>query len=62
MNPLLNNSAAEASMKPAVDFVNARNGTVVVGGLPSYLAFFHKFVTAAQAVCTLRCLISVDAC
>ena len=32
------------------DFVNARNGSVVIEELPSYLAFFNKYVTAAQAV------------
>ena len=48
-------------MKPAADFVNARNGTVVIEELPSYLAFFNKYVTAAQAVHTLRYLISPDA-
>ena len=37
-------------MQPAIDFVNARNGSVVIEELPSYLAFFNKYVTAAQAV------------
>ena len=50
VNPLLNNSAAQASMQPAIDFVNARNGSVVIEELPSYLGFFNKYVTAAQAV------------
>ncbi|EJF63609.1 FAD-binding domain-containing protein [Dichomitus squalens LYAD-421 SS1] len=49
VTPLLNNSAAQASMQSAVDFVKARNGSVVIEELPSYLAFFNKYVTAAQA-------------
>ncbi|EIW51643.1 FAD-binding domain-containing protein [Trametes versicolor FP-101664 SS1] len=49
VNPLLNHTAAQASMKPAVDFVTARNGSVVVEELPSWLAFFNKYVTMAQA-------------
>lgn len=50
VNPLLNNAAARASMQPAVDFATARGGSVVVEELPSWLAFFSKYVTMAQAV------------
>ncbi|KAH9849044.1 FAD-binding domain-containing protein [Lenzites betulinus] len=49
VNPLLNNTAAKKSMQAAVDFVNARNGSVVIEQLPSWLAFFNKYVTLAQA-------------
>ncbi|RPD55526.1 FAD-binding domain-containing protein [Lentinus tigrinus ALCF2SS1-7] len=49
VTPLLSNEEAKASMQPAVDFVTAHNGTVTIEQLPSYLAFFTKYVTAAQA-------------
>ncbi|KAI0824884.1 FAD-binding domain-containing protein [Trametes gibbosa] len=49
VNPLLNNTAAKKSMQAAVDFVNARGGSVVIEELPSWFAFFTKYVTLAQA-------------
>ncbi|TFK78272.1 hypothetical protein K466DRAFT_570941, partial [Polyporus arcularius HHB13444] len=49
VTPLLSTEEARASMQPAVDFVTAHNGTVTIEELPSYLAFFTKYVTSAQA-------------
>ncbi|PIL34928.1 hypothetical protein GSI_02715 [Ganoderma sinense ZZ0214-1] len=49
VNPLLNTTAARASMQPAIDFVSARNGTSVVEELPSWFAFFEKYVLIAEA-------------
>ncbi|KAI0777346.1 FAD-binding domain-containing protein [Trametes elegans] len=49
VNPLLNNTEARKSMQPAIDFALARNGSVVIEELPSFLAFFNKYVTLAQA-------------
>ncbi|KAI0765219.1 FAD-binding domain-containing protein [Fomes fomentarius] len=49
VTPLLNTSQAEASMKPAADFVLVRNGSVVIEEHPSWLSFFNKYVPAAQA-------------
>ncbi|KAI0371373.1 FAD-binding domain-containing protein [Pilatotrama ljubarskyi] len=49
VNPLLNNADAQTSMQPAADFVRARGGSVVIEELPSWLAFFEKYVTSAQA-------------
>lgn len=37
-------------MKPATDFVLARNGSVIIEEHPSWLSFFNKYVPAAQAV------------
>ena len=37
-------------MQPAVDFVNARNGSVMIQEFPSYLSFFNTVVPSAQAV------------
>ncbi len=37
-------------MQPAVDFATAHNGTVTIEELPSYLAFFTKYVTSVEAV------------
>ena len=50
VNPLLNITAARTSMQPAMDFVTARNGTAIVEGLPSWFAFFEKYVLTAEAV------------
>ena len=50
VTPLLSTEEAVKSMQPAIDFVNARNGSVVIEELPSWLAFFNKYVPAAQAV------------
>ncbi|PIL27745.1 hypothetical protein GSI_10898 [Ganoderma sinense ZZ0214-1] len=49
VTPLLNTTAARASMQPAIDFVTARNGSAVIEELPSWLAFFEKYVPSAQA-------------
>ncbi|KAI0646623.1 FAD-binding domain-containing protein [Trametes meyenii] len=49
VNPLLNNEEAQRSMQSAADFVRARGGSVVIEELPSWLAFFSKYVTSAQA-------------
>jgi hypothetical protein len=37
-------------MKPVADYVASQNGTVVVEELPSWLAFFQKYVLQAEAV------------
>ena len=50
VNPLLTTAEAEVSMQPAVDFVNARNGSVMIQEFPSYLSFFNTVVPSAQAV------------
>ncbi len=50
VTPLLSNEEAKASMQPAVDFATAHNGTVTIEELPSYLAFFTKYVTSVEAV------------
>ena len=50
VNPLLTTTEAEASMQPAVDFVHARNGSVMIQEFPSYLSFFNTVVPSAQAV------------
>ncbi|CDO71164.1 hypothetical protein BN946_scf184845.g34 [Trametes cinnabarina] len=50
VNPLLSNAEAERSMTPAADFVRARGGSVVVEELPSWWAFFDKYVLSAEAV------------
>ncbi|EMD34723.1 hypothetical protein CERSUDRAFT_116916 [Gelatoporia subvermispora B] len=49
VNPLLNLEQAKASMQPAIDFAMANNGTVTIETLPSFFAFFNKFVMSAQA-------------
>ncbi|PIL34937.1 hypothetical protein GSI_02724 [Ganoderma sinense ZZ0214-1] len=49
VNPLLNTTAARASMQSAIDFVSARNGTTIVEELPTWLAFFEKYVITAEA-------------
>ncbi|RDX48015.1 FAD-binding domain-containing protein [Lentinus brumalis] len=47
--PLLSHKEAKASMQPAVDFATAHNGTVTIEELPSYLAFFTKYVISVEA-------------
>ncbi|KAM5541133.1 hypothetical protein V8D89_005062 [Ganoderma adspersum] len=49
VTPLLNTTAARTSMQPAIDFVAARNGTAIVEELPSWFAFFEKYVLIAEA-------------
>ncbi|KAJ7613764.1 FAD-binding domain-containing protein [Mycena polygramma] len=44
VNPLLTLEEAQASMKNASDYVRALNGTVVIETLPSFFAFFEKYV------------------
>lgn len=50
VNPLLNNSAAQASMQVAIDFAISQGGTGIIDELPSYNAFFNKYVLSAEAV------------
>ncbi|KAI1782089.1 FAD-binding domain-containing protein [Ganoderma leucocontextum] len=50
VNPLLNATAARTSMQPAIGFVTARKGSATVEELPSWLAFFEKYVPSAEAV------------
>lgn len=50
MTPLLSNDEAQASMQAAADFAVAQGGTAVVEEVPSYLAFFSKYVPNAEAV------------
>ncbi|KAL7283964.1 hypothetical protein ACG7TL_001236 [Trametes sanguinea] len=49
VNPLLSNAQANESMKAAADFVRARGGSAVVEELPSWWAFFDKYVLSAEA-------------
>ncbi|KAJ6610477.1 FAD-binding domain-containing protein [Mycena sp. CBHHK59/15] len=49
VNPLLTPAEATASLKPVADYVHAQNGTVVIEELPSWQAFFVKYVMTAQA-------------
>ncbi|CCM05083.1 uncharacterized protein FIBRA_07290 [Fibroporia radiculosa] len=49
VNPLMNNSAANASMQAAAEFAISQGGTAIVEELPSYLTFFNKYVTYAEA-------------
>ncbi|KAI0707570.1 FAD-binding domain-containing protein [Cerioporus squamosus] len=49
VTPLLSTEEAQASMLPAVDFVTARGGSVTIEEHPSWLSFFNKYVTSAQA-------------
>ncbi|PVH97994.1 FAD-binding domain-containing protein [Periconia macrospinosa] len=47
-NPLLNLSAATESMRPAINFANEHNGTAVIEVLPSWYAFYKKYVIPLQ--------------
>ncbi|RPD55527.1 FAD-binding domain-containing protein [Lentinus tigrinus ALCF2SS1-7] len=49
VTPLLSTEEAQASMQPAVDFVTARSGSVTIEEHASWLSFFKKYVTSAQA-------------
>ncbi|EKM56467.1 uncharacterized protein PHACADRAFT_207699 [Phanerochaete carnosa HHB-10118-sp] len=49
VNPLLNQSAAQASMQVAIDFAVAQGGSGLIDELPSWNAFFLKYVTSAEA-------------
>ncbi|EKM56474.1 uncharacterized protein PHACADRAFT_92497 [Phanerochaete carnosa HHB-10118-sp] len=48
VNPLLNQSAAQASMQVAIDFAVAQGGSGLIDDLPSWNAFFLKYVTSAE--------------
>lgn len=50
VNPILNLDEAEASMKPMSDWILSQNGTTILETLPSWNAFFKKYVLAAEAV------------
>ncbi|KAJ7838180.1 FAD-binding domain-containing protein [Mycena olivaceomarginata] len=49
VNPLLTTEEATESLKSVTAYVKAQNGTVVIEELPSWQAFFTKYVTVAQA-------------
>ncbi|KAH9948031.1 FAD-binding domain-containing protein [Amylocystis lapponica] len=49
VTPLLDNAAANTSMQTASNFVLEQGGTAVVEELPSWYAFFQKYVTLAEA-------------
>ncbi|KAJ7302250.1 isoamyl alcohol oxidase [Mycena albidolilacea] len=49
VNPLLTLEEATESVMNAADFVRAQNGSVVVEELPSWQAFFAKYVLTAEA-------------
>lgn len=49
VTPLLNISEALSSMEPAAQFARANNGSVVLETLPSWYAFYTKFVTSNEA-------------
>jgi nitrilase len=49
VTPLLNLSEATKSMSPAAEFARANNGTVVIETLPSWYAFYTKYVTSNEA-------------
>ncbi|KAF7368026.1 FAD-binding domain-containing protein [Mycena sanguinolenta] len=50
VNPLLTHEEALESMQNASDYVLALNGSVVIEELPSFFAFFEKYVPTAEAV------------
>ena len=47
MTPLLSLQEAQESMKDAVDYTLSQNGTAVIEELPSWLAFFNKYVKSS---------------
>ncbi|KAH9932267.1 FAD-binding domain-containing protein [Fomitopsis serialis] len=49
VTPLLSNAEAHASMQATAEFALAQGGTAVVEEVPSYLAFFSKYVPTAEA-------------
>ncbi|KAF2097315.1 FAD-binding domain-containing protein [Rhizodiscina lignyota] len=49
VNPLLSLEEAEKSMGPATEFVKSQNGTVVIEMLPSWNAFYQKYVVPNTA-------------
>lgn len=50
VTPRLTLAQAQASVQQVANYALAQNGTVVVETLPSWNAFFTKYVSAAQAV------------
>jgi hypothetical protein len=50
VNQLLTHEEALESMKNASDYTLALNGSVVIEELPSFFAFFEKYVPSAEAV------------
>ncbi|KAK0210213.1 FAD-binding domain-containing protein [Desarmillaria ectypa] len=49
VNPLLTLEEAQASVQPIVDHALAQNGTAIVEEIPSWMAFFTKYVLSAEA-------------
>ncbi|THH14234.1 hypothetical protein EW146_g6074 [Bondarzewia mesenterica] len=49
VTPLLNLTQAQDSLKEVSDYALSQNGTVVIEELPSWYAFFSKYVPAAQS-------------
>ncbi|KAK0224981.1 FAD-binding domain-containing protein [Armillaria nabsnona] len=49
VNPLLTLEEAQASVQPIVNYALAQNGTATVEEIPSWLAFFTKYVLSAEA-------------
>ncbi len=50
VTPKLNKSEAQASMQVAIDFAVAQGGSGIIDELPSWYAFFTKYVVTAEAV------------
>lgn len=50
VNPLLSLEEAQKSMQPVTDFVESQNGTAVIEMLPSWYAFFKKYLISNTAV------------
>ncbi|KAF8887427.1 FAD-binding domain-containing protein [Mucidula mucida] len=50
VNPLLTLDEAKASMKEAADYTLSQNGTVIIEEVPSWYAFFQKYVPSVQAI------------
>ncbi|KAK0474772.1 FAD-binding domain-containing protein [Armillaria novae-zelandiae] len=49
VNPLLTLEEAQISVQTIIDYALVQNGTAIVEELPSWLAFFTKYVLAAEA-------------
>lgn len=52
VNPAMSVDAAKQSMKEVADYVSAQGGTVVLESLPSFYAFYTKYVEAASSTGT----------
>jgi hypothetical protein len=50
VTPLLNLSQAQASLSEAATYAKSYGGSVVIETLPTWAAFFNKYVPAAQSV------------